>query len=111
VAAFGEEDVDRLLGDAGIVRHGGKIEATIANARAALELPDGLDAFLWSYAPPPRPRLTSFADMPAETQESQALSKELKRRGFRFVGPTIAYAFMQAAGLVDDHLAGCETAP
>jgi DNA-3-methyladenine glycosylase I len=112
VAGFGEEDVERLLGDAGIVRHRGKIEATIGNARAALELPDGLDAFLWSYAPPPRPaRLRSFADMPAETSESKALSKELKRRGFRFVGPTIVYAFMQAAGLVDDHLAGCETAP
>ena len=112
MAKFGEEDVETLLGDVGIVRHRGKTEATIGNARAALELPEGLDAFLWSYAPPPRrARLTSFADMPAETSESKALSKELKRRGFRFVGPTIVYAFMQAAGLVDDHLAGCETAP
>jgi DNA-3-methyladenine glycosylase I len=112
VAEFGEDDVQRLLGDAAIVRHRGKIEATIGNARAALELPEGLDAFLWAYAPPPRgARLTSFADMPAETSESKALSKELKRRGFRFVGPTITYAFMQAAGLVDDHLAGREIAP
>jgi DNA-3-methyladenine glycosylase I len=111
VAAFGEDDVERLLGDEGIVRHRGKVEATIGNARAALELPEGLDAFVWSYAPAPRPRLTAVAELPDETPESKALSKELKRRGFRFVGPTIVYAFMQAAGLVDDHLAGCETAP
>ena len=111
VAEFGEDDVERLLGDEGIVRHRGKIEAAIGNARAALELPDGLDSFLWSFAPPTRPRFKSFAEMPAETPESKALSKELKRRGFRFVGPTIVYAFMQAAGLVDDHLVGCETAP
>ena len=105
VAAFGETDVERLLGDAGIVRHRGKIEAAIGNARAALELPDGLDAFVWSFAPPPRPR--PVAGIPAKTPESEALSKALKARGFRFVGPTIVYAFMQSAGLVDDHLAGC----
>ena len=105
VAAFGETDVERLLGDAGIVRHRGKIEAAIGNARAALELPDGLDAFVWSFAPPPRPRPVS--GIPAKTPESEALSKALHKRGFRFVGPTIVYAFMQSAGLVDDHLAGC----
>ena len=105
VAAFGEADVERLLGDAGIVRHRGKIEAAIGNARAALELPDGLDAFVWSFAPPARRRPVS--DIPAKTPESEALSKALKKRGFRFVGPTIVYAFMQSAGLVDDHLAGC----
>jgi len=111
VAAFEEADVERLLGDAGIVRHRGKIEAAIGNARAALALPEGLDALVWSFAPAPRPRPRSFAEVPAQTAESNALSKELRRRGFRFVGPTIVYAFMQSAGLVDDHLAGCETAP
>jgi DNA-3-methyladenine glycosylase I len=110
VAGFGEADVERLLADAGIVRNRAKIEATIANARAALELgPGGLTDLLWSYAPEPRPRrLESFADIPAKTPESEALSKELRRRGFRFVGPTIIYAFMQAVGMVDDHLDGCE---
>lgn len=110
VAGFDEGDVERLLGDAGIVRNRAKIEATIGNAHAALELGrDGLTELLWSFAPPPRKRrLRSFAEMPAETPESKALSKELKRRGFRFVGPTIVYAFMQAVGMVDDHLAGCE---
>ncbi len=105
VAAFDEGDIERLLGDAGIIRHRGKIEATIGNARAALELPDGLDAFVWSFAPPPRPR--PVANIPAKTPESEALSKALKKRGFGFVGPTTVYAFMQSAGLVDDHLAGC----
>ena len=109
VAAFGEEDVARLLSDAGIVRNRGKIEAAIGNARAARELPGGLTEFLGSYAPPSRARrLRSFAEVPAATPESTALSKELRRRGFRFVGPTIVYAFMQSAGMVDDHLAGCE---
>ena len=110
VAAFDARDVERLLGDAGIVRNRAKIEATIGNARAAGELgADGLTELLWSFSPPPRKRrLRSFAEMPAETPESKALSKELKRRGFRFVGPTIVYAFMQAVGMVDDHLAGCE---
>jgi DNA-3-methyladenine glycosylase I len=110
VAAFGQDDVERLMGDAGIVRNRAKIEATVGNARAALEMdPGGLTELLWSYAPSPRARrLESFGEMPSETAESKALSKELRRRGFRFVGPTIVYAFMQAVGMVDDHLAGCE---
>ena len=109
VARFGKRDVERLLGDEGIVRNRAKIEAAIDNARASLELSDGLDALLWSFAPPPRTRRArSFAEIPASTPESTALSKELKRRGFRFVGPTIVYAFMQAAGLVDDHLEDCD---
>lgn len=112
VARFGKPDVERLLGDAGIVRHRGKIEAAIGNARAALELPGGLSELVWSSAPPQRKRRPrSLAELPAETPESTALSRELKRRGFRFVGPTTVYAFMQAAGLVDDHLDGCAFAP
>ena len=107
VAAFGEADVGRLLGDAGIVRNRSKIEATIANARAALELDVGLGELLWSFAPPPRPRPRTDAEIPASTPESTAMARELKRRGFRFVGPTTAYALMQACGLVDDHLEGC----
>jgi DNA-3-methyladenine glycosylase I len=108
VAGYGEADVTRLLADAGIVRNRAKIEAAIANARAALELPEGLSALLWSFAPPPRPtRPTSFAQVPALTAESTAMAKALKKRGFRFVGPTTAYALMQATGMVDDHLAGC----
>jgi len=108
VASYGEPDVLRLLGDAGIVRHRGKIEATIGNAAAALEIDGGLSDFVWSFAPPDRARrLASRAEIPASTPESVALSKELRRRGFRFVGPTIVYAFMQSAGLVDDHLEGC----
>jgi len=107
VAGFGEADVERLLADPGIVRNRAKIEATVANARAAADLPDGLSTLLWSFAPAPRSRPESFADVPATTAESVALAKELKRRGFRFVGPTTAYALMQATGMVDDHLAGC----
>ena len=108
VAGFDERDVERLLGDAGIIRHRGKIEATIGNAVAALALPGGLSELVWSFAPAPRPaRLTSRTDMPSLTTESTALSKELRRRGFRFVGPTTVYAFMQSAGMVDDHLDGC----
>ncbi|MEU4640016.1 DNA-3-methyladenine glycosylase I [Micromonospora sp. NPDC023814] len=108
VAGYGEADVARLLADAGIVRNRAKIEAAIANARAALELPEGLSALLWSFAPPPRSaRPTSFAQVPALTAESTAMAKALKKRGFRFVGPTTAYALMQATGMVDDHLAGC----
>ena len=108
VAGYGEADAARLLADAGIVRNRAKIEAAIANARAALELPDGLSALLWSYAPAPRAgRPRSFAEVPALTPESTAMAKALKKRGFRFVGPTTAYALMQACGLVDDHLAAC----
>ncbi|MFE9652684.1 DNA-3-methyladenine glycosylase I [Micromonospora sp. NPDC006431] len=108
VAGYGEADVARLLADAGIVRNRAKIEAAVANARAALELPGGLSALLWSYAPPPRPaRPRSNASVPALTPESTALAKALKKQGFRFVGPTTAYALMQATGMVDDHLAGC----
>jgi len=108
VADFDERDVDRLLGDAGIVRHRGKIEATIGNAVAALELTNGLSELVWEFAPPARPgRPSGMGDLPSATAESTALSKELKRRGFRFVGPTTAYAFMQSAGMVDDHLEGC----
>jgi DNA-3-methyladenine glycosylase I len=111
VAAFGEQDVARLLLDPGIVRNRAKIEAAVHNARAAADLPEGLAALLWSYAPPPRERRPeSFAEVPATTPESTALARELKRRGFRFVGPTTAYALMQATGMVDDHLAGCYVA-
>jgi DNA-3-methyladenine glycosylase I len=111
VAGFGERDVARLLADAGIVRHRGKIEAAIANAVAARAMhADGesLAELIWSYAPSGRRRAPrSLDDLPAATPESTALSKDLKRRGFRFVGPTTAYATMQACGLVNDHLAGC----
>ncbi len=107
VAGYGEADVARLLADTGIVRNRAKIEAAIANARAALELPEGLSELLWSFAPPSRPRPVSFAEVPALTDASTAMAKALKRRGFRFVGPTTAYALMQATGMVDDHVAGC----
>ena len=108
VASYGEEDVERLLADAGIVRNRAKITAAVANARAVLGLGEGgLDALLWSHAPPARPRPASPAQVPAVTAESAALARELKRRGFRFVGATTVYALMQACGLVDDHLAGC----
>ena len=111
VAEFDERDVERLLGDAGIIRHRGKIQATIGNAVAALDLPEGLSEFVWSFAPPRRSvRPLGRGELPATTPESIALSKELKRRGFRFVGPTTVYAFMQSAGFVDDHLAGCHVA-
>lgn len=107
VAAFGDEDVERLLGDAGIVRNRQKIEATIANARAVLDLDGGFSDLLWSFAPGPHPAPTSPAEVPATTVESAAMAKELKGRGFRFVGPTTAYALMQATGMVNDHLADC----
>jgi DNA-3-methyladenine glycosylase I len=111
VAKFGDRDVARLLGDAGIVRHRGKIEAAIANAKAAAALhEDGesLSELVWSFAPAGRRRAPRARDdLPALTPESTALSKELKKRGFRFVGPTTAYATMQACGLVNDHIAGC----
>jgi DNA-3-methyladenine glycosylase I len=107
VARFGAADVERLMADAGIVRNRRKIDAAIANARAAAALDTPLTEVVWSFAPPPRPAPRSRAEIPATTPESVALAKELKRRGFVFVGPTTAYATMQACGLVDDHLAGC----
>lgn len=108
VAAFGGDDVERMLADARIIRSRAKIEAVIGNARAALELPGGLAAAVWEHAPAPgRPAPAGDADVPASTPESTALAKRLKKAGFRFVGPTTAYAAMQATGVVDDHLAGC----
>ena len=110
VARFGDDDVARLLADASIVRNRAKIAAAIANARAALALEDTtLTDLIWSFAPDPdrRPAPRTMADLPATTPESKALAKELKRRGFVFVGPTTAYAAMQACGLVNDHLEGC----
>jgi DNA-3-methyladenine glycosylase I len=107
VAEFGDADVARLMADAAIVRNRAKIEATIVNARAAAALDVPLAELLWSFAPEPRPRPRESSDIPASTPESKAMAKELKRRGFRFVGPTTAYAMMQACGLVDDHLDGC----
>jgi DNA-3-methyladenine glycosylase I len=113
VAEFGEDDVDRLMTDAGIIRNRAKIEATIGNARIVAGMADGeLDALMWSFAPAsPRARPARFADVPAVTAESTAMSAELRRRGFRFVGPTTLYALMQSAGMVDDHLEGCWRAP
>ncbi len=107
VAEYGEQDVERLLGDAGIVRHRGKIEATINNAERAIETADewgSLAAYFWSFEPP---RAQPPTEIPATTDVSIALSKDLKKRGWKFVGPTTAYAFMQAMGLVNDHLADC----
>ena len=112
VARYGPEEVERLLSDAGIVRHRGKIEAAITNARALLDVREELgsfDAFVWSFVGG-RPRNNgrqALADLPAKTAESEAMSRELRRRGFRFVGPTICYAFMQAVGLVNDHTTEC----
>jgi DNA-3-methyladenine glycosylase I len=112
VARYGEADINRLLNDTGIVRNRAKIEAAIQNARAAEELPDGLAALLWTFAPEPRrQRLSPSAGIPATTPESTAMAKDLKKRGFRFVGPTTAYALMQATGMVDDHVAGCHVPP
>jgi len=108
VAAFGDRDVERLMGDASIVRNRAKITAAIANARVAVALDGGLDELMWSLAPTePRPRPMGVGDVPAVTTESTAMAKELKRRGFRFFGPTTAYALMQATGMVDDHVSGC----
>ena len=108
VAGFGEDDVERLMADAGIVRNRAKVTAAVRNARAAQELPEGLSALLWSFAPTaPRPRPQTLADVPATSPESVAMARELKRRGFAFVGPTTAYALMQATGMVDDHVATC----
>ena len=107
VAAYGPADLERLLADAGIVRNRLKIDATISNARTLLDLGESFSDLLWSFAPDDRPAPRRLADVPATTAESVAMAKELKRRGFRFVGPTTAYALMQATGMVNDHLAGC----
>ncbi|MFC8196585.1 DNA-3-methyladenine glycosylase I [Streptomyces sp. NPDC060006] len=110
VAAFTDADKERLLADPGIIRNRAKIEATVANARVlAGWTPGELDELIWSFAPDPaaRPAPKGLSDVPAVTDESTALSKALKKQGIRFVGPTTAYALMQACGLVDDHLADC----
>ena len=108
IAAFDERDVERLLADAGIVRNRAKIEATISNARRVVEaVPEGLDALLWSFASDESRRPLTLADVPARTPASVAMARELRKRGFRFVGPTTAYALMQATGMVDDHIATC----
>jgi DNA-3-methyladenine glycosylase I len=108
VASMGETEVERLLQDPRIIRHRGKIEATISNAKAVLALDVPLNELMWGFAPEPtRGRPRAWADIPAVTAESTAMSKELRRRGFRFVGPTTMYALMQATGMVDDHLEGC----
>jgi DNA-3-methyladenine glycosylase I len=114
VARFGAGEVERLMADAGIVRNRLKIEATIANARAVVALREAggsLAETFWSHRPEPRPAPERWQDVPAQTPESKALSRELKARGFRFVGPTTVYAAMQACGLVNDHLAGCPARP
>jgi DNA-3-methyladenine glycosylase I len=109
VARFDRRKVERLMQDAGIVRNRLKIESTVANARAILALDESLSDYLWSFVggSPLQNRWRRLSDLPAETAESKAMSKDLKRRGFRFVGPTVCYAFMQAAGLVNDHVVTC----
>lgn len=109
VAEYTDADVQRLMADQGIVRNRAKIESTIANARAAAELgtPADLSDLLWSFAPSPRSRPADPSQIASATDESKAMARELKRRGFRFVGPTTAYALMQATGMVDDHIRGC----
>jgi DNA-3-methyladenine glycosylase I len=111
VAAYGDADADRLMADPGIVRNRMKIDAALHNARVAVDLRDGLAALLWSHAPAPRPRPATRAEIPALTPESTAMAKDLKKRGFKFVGPTTAYALMQATGMVDDHIEGCCVPP
>ncbi len=115
VAAMGEVDVERLLTDARIIRHRGKIEATIANARAYHDTvadTGSLDALVWSYREdPPTARPTRVGEVRATSAASTALSKDLKRRGWRFVGPTTVYAFLQSMGVVDDHMTGCHVPP
>jgi DNA-3-methyladenine glycosylase I len=114
VARFGPDDVERLLGDAGIVRNRAKIEATVANARATVDLRDAgtpLQEVVWAHRPEPARAPASFAEVPAQLPEAAALAKALKKAGFRFVGPTTVYAAMQACGLVNDHLASCSIRP
>lgn len=107
VAEFGPADVERLMADAGIVRNRLKIDATIHNARTIVEDDVDLDALLWSFAPKKHRRPATITDVPAITDESKAMAKELKRRGFKFLGPTTCYALMQATGMVDDHISTC----
>ncbi len=112
VAGFDSADIDRLMANPGVIRNGAKINAAISNARVTydmLERGESLDDLVWSFAPPPdsQKRLTGDDPFQAETTESKAMSKELKRRGFRFVGPTTMYAFMQSSGMVNDHITGC----
>jgi DNA-3-methyladenine glycosylase I len=114
IARFDGADVERLMGDAGIVRNRAKIEATIANARATVDLRDSgspLSELIWAHRPEPRPAPESLAGIPAQLPEAAALAKALKRAGFRFVGPTTVYAAMQACGLVNDHVATCPVRP
>lgn len=117
IADYSERDVDRLMSDAGIVRNRSKIAATISNARAVVDLADdGVDLgeLLWSFGPADRitrPRPAGLSQVAAVTPESRAMAKELKRRGLRFVGPTTAYALMQATGMVDDHIVDCWVPP
>jgi DNA-3-methyladenine glycosylase I len=107
VARFTQRDVERLLADPGIVRNRLKVESTVVNAKCVLEL-DSLDRYLWGFVGAPIVgRWRSLSEVPSETDESRAMSKDLKQRGFRFVGPTVCYALMQAAGLVNDHVVGC----
>ena len=110
IAAYTDEDVARLMADPGIVRNRLKVQSAITNAQAFLQTQEefgSFDAYIWQFAPPPSPRPRTLSDVPASTPASDAMSKALKKRGFRFVGSTICYAFMQSAGLVDDHVEGC----
>ncbi|GHG27865.1 hypothetical protein GCM10017567_54290 [Amycolatopsis bullii] len=107
MAKFGDADVERLMQDASIVRNRAKILAAIKNAQAIAALDTPLDELLWSFAPASHVRPRTMADVPAITDESKAMAKELKKRGFVFLGPTTCYALMQATGMVDDHVAGC----
>ncbi|GIF10994.1 DNA-3-methyladenine glycosylase I [Actinoplanes teichomyceticus] len=112
VAAYTAADAERLMADPGIVRNRMKVDAALHNAKVAAELaPGGLTELLWSFAPPPRPRPADRGGVPAVTPESTAMAKTLKKRGFKFVGPTTAYALMQATGMVDDHVRGCWVPP
>ncbi|MCU1678334.1 MAG: putative DNA-3-methyladenine glycosylase [Frankiales bacterium] len=107
ISLYDDSDVARLLGDAGIVRNRAKITAVIRNAQLALELPDGLSEHLWSFAPAGSPAPSAPGPVRATSPESDSLAADLRRRGFRFVGPTTAYALMQATGMVNDHVVGC----
>lgn len=113
IARYTQKDVERLLGNEGIIRHRGKIEATIGNARIWLDMmesePDGFSGYLWDYVDgtPIQTKAKNWRDMPTQTKMSQALSKDLKKRGFKFCGPTIVYAFAQAVGMVNDHQTSC----